>query len=286
MKKLRNVLSLFDGISCGQIALRRAGIEFERYFASEIDIYAIKTTQRNFPKTYQLGDVSHWRSWDLDFDFSKVDLIFAGFPCQAWSFAGKQKGTEDPRGALVHTLLEVYAEIKKLNPEVKFLFENVRMKEEHLNFVNGLFGTTPQEINSSLVSAQNRVRLYWSNIPKNKEPLVDKKSYLRDVVEKNSGKLLSEKTASRPRTIKNLRELNEKSGCLLASMYKLSQSNGMTVIRDGGGLRCLTPLECERLQTIPEGYTQGISNSQRYKCIGNAWTVDIIVHLLRGLAGL
>jgi len=128
------VLSLFDGLSGGQIALNRIGIKPTKYYASEIDKYAIKVAMANFPDTIQLGDVTKWREWDID--FSTIDLLFAGFPCQAWSLAGKQQGDNDPRGALVHDLIDIWNEIKSKNPNMKFLFENVKMKEEFQSYIN------------------------------------------------------------------------------------------------------------------------------------------------------
>ena len=157
-----NILSLFDGMSCGQIALNKLGIKYDNYFASEIDKHAIKVTQSNYPNTKQLGNVKNWREWDLP----QIDILFAGFPCQAWSFAGKQQGDNDPRGALVHDLIAIW---KHYKPKY-FLFENVKMKKEFLEYVNNLFGVEPIEINSALVSAQNRKRMYWTNIPNVTQP--------------------------------------------------------------------------------------------------------------------
>jgi len=121
------VLSLFDGISCGQVALQRAGIKVANYYASEIDKHAINVTQYNHPNTIQLGDITEWRKWDID--WSSIDILLAGFPCQAWSVAGKQQGDNDPRGALVHELIAIWNRVKLVNPNLKFLFENVRMKK-------------------------------------------------------------------------------------------------------------------------------------------------------------
>lgn len=183
------VLSLFDGVSAGQVALDRLEMPVTKYYASEIDKYAITITMANHPNTIQLGDVTKWREWDID--FSKIDLLLAGFPCQAWSIAGKQGGDTDPRGALVHDLIDIWSEIKKHNPEVKFLFENVRMKTEFITYINKLFGVDYVEINSSLVSAQNRKRLYWTNIKGDAQVLFgctigqpkDKGILLKDIID-------------------------------------------------------------------------------------------------------
>lgn len=173
------VLSLFDGISAGQLALERAGIPVKTYYSSEIDKYAINVTQKNYPETIQLGDIIKWRNWNID--FSKIDILLAGFPCQAWSVAGKQQGDKDPRGELVHHLIGIMKKIQRENPDLIFLFENVKMKKEFISYINGLFGYEPILINSSLLSAQNRERLYWTNIPRVKQPK-DKVIFLKEIV--------------------------------------------------------------------------------------------------------
>ena len=155
-----DVLSLFNGMSCGRIALEENGEKVNKYYSSEIDKYANKMAQHLYPDTIQLGDILNWKEWDID--WSSVDLLLAGFPCQAWSNAGLKKGTDDPRGALVHTLMNIKAHVQEHNAEVEFMFENVRMKKEHLRYVSELFGVEPICINSNLVSAQNRVRYYWT----------------------------------------------------------------------------------------------------------------------------
>ena len=162
MNKNLNVLSLFDGISCGQVALTRCGIEYNDYYASEIEPYAMKVANANFPDMIQLGDVLNWREWDID--WSSIGIIFAGFPCQSFSFAGNQGGLDDPRGKLLFTLIDIWNECKKHNPDVLFLFENTRMKQDVLETINDLIGFEPVKINSNLVSAQSRVRYYWTNM--------------------------------------------------------------------------------------------------------------------------
>lgn len=155
-----NILSLFDGMSCGQIALRELGITVDRYYASEINKHAIKQTQLNFPDTIQLGDVRDVRAKDLP----KIDLLIGGSPCQGFSFAGKQLNFNDPRSALFFEFVRILNECREINPDVKFLLENVRMKREYEQVISDTLGIKPVMINSALVSAQNRVRLYWSNI--------------------------------------------------------------------------------------------------------------------------
>lgn len=154
------VLSLFDGMSCGQIALNELNHNVE-YYASEIDKHAILQTQLNFPDTIQLGDVTKWREWQIDWNF---DLLLAGSPCQGFSFAGKQLAFDDPRSKLFFVFIDILNHIRTVNPNVKFLLENVRMKAEHEAVITQYVGVNPLYINSALVSAQNRERLYWTNI--------------------------------------------------------------------------------------------------------------------------
>ena len=179
------VLSLFDGMSCGQIALDQLGIPVEKYYASEIDKYAIKVTQANFPNTIQVGDVCNLNAED----YKDVDLIQAGSPCQGFSFAGKQLAFDDPRSALFFEFIRL---LKAIKPKF-FLLENVRMKKEYLQVISEqvsacypeiLFGIEPIFINSSLVSAQSRQRYYWTNIPGIKQP-EDRGIVLRDILEDN-----------------------------------------------------------------------------------------------------
>ena len=156
-----NVLSLFDGMSCGRIALDRAGIEVTSYHASELDKYAIKVTQANWPETVQLGDVTQWREWDID--WRGIDLLIGGSPCQGFSFAGKKLAFDDPRSKLFFVYVDILNHIKSVNPDVKFMLENVRMKKEYLAIISEQLGVEPAFINSALVSAQNRRRFYWTN---------------------------------------------------------------------------------------------------------------------------
>lgn len=271
-----NVLSLFDGMSCGQIALNRLGIKVDNYYASEIDKYAIKVTQKNYPNTIQLGDIKNVKGEDLP----NIDLLLAGSPCQGFSFAGKQLAFDDPRSALFFEFIRL---LKEVNPKY-FLLENVRMKKEYLDVITDLVGVEPILINSALVSAQNRLRYYWTNLPVDGQP-EDKGLVLKDILDPSATNFLSKTTAMRSRTQRNVRETTDKANTLTATGYKGSQSNGVTVVADSGRTkwRILTPLECERLQTVPDSYTEGASNTQRYKMLGNGWTVDVICHILKGL---
>lgn len=412
-----NVLSLFDGISCGQQAIKELDVQVGKYYASEIDKYAIAITQHNFPDTIQLGDVTNWRNWTIGFEgkhticWEDIDLIQGGSPCQGFSFAGKQLNFDDPRSKLFFEFVDILNHARKYNPNVKFLLENVRMKQEYQDIISEALGVNPVMINSALVSAQNRVRLYWTNIGEIQQP-EDKGILLRDVLEDlpaeheipqrvpeatkkgycepqdgdgldltfpNSktrrGRLMKEKSncltaanydygvvvqgaADRNQVTKrgierqiNIRK-DEKSNCVVPtyaeklnrvciqvgeadikghdSIKRVYSPDGKspTLTTMGGGHRepkvevrekskCVrssgrgsydrhewdsvgdkgtelhwrkfTPLECERLQTLPDGYTaigadgKPISNTQRYKVLGNGWTVAVIKHIYQSL---
>lgn len=178
-----NILSLFDGISCGQVALERAGISINKYYASEIDKYAIQITQKNYPNTIQLGNITKWQEWEID--WSSIDLLIGGTPCQGFSFAGKQLNFNDSRSKLFFVYVDILNHIKKHNPNVKFLLENVKMKKQYQDVISSYLEVEPVEINSALVSAQNRKRLYWTNIGQIEQPK-DKGILLKDIVHENT----------------------------------------------------------------------------------------------------
>lgn len=372
-------------MSCGQIALRELGVPIDRYYASEIDKHAIAQTQLNFPETIQLGDVEKWREWDIEWE--EIDLLLAGSPCQGFSLAGKMLGHDDPRSRLYWVFLDILHHVQKINPSVKYLLENVRMRPADEARINESLGIRPVVINSALVSAQNRVRLYWSNIRTKSEGIwgelltdipqpadrgiyigdilddeVDEKYYMRnlsineeaiesiattqegktsDVVKldkKLKPKAQQDKASCLtagghsggnhsdmdilyirdPWLRKNLRTPSDKANALLSCSYKGDRANGMSVVpgtwrthkdgqgfrstaggkapcipararNDGSGqpvakigcmLRRLTPTECSRLQTIPDWYKWGCSDTQAYKMLGNGWTVEVIKHIL------
>lgn len=430
-----NVLSLFDGISCGQLALQRAEIKVNQYFASEIAKHAIKVTMANFPNTIQLGSITEIKN--IDWSQTKIDLVIGGSPCQGFSFAGKQLNFDDPRSKLFFEYVRILNEIKLVNPDVKFFLENVKMKKDYQDVISKVLGVEPIEVNSNLVSAQNRKRLYWSNINGFEIP-EDKGILLKDIVVETEIKGLSEAKISRvlethrgkgffynPQTDDKIgtiiaqyakeptdgsyifQKLNEfivpfeKTLMILEKeinsgkvgyFRKDSQANrvyyihgkAVTLCGDAGGgaakmgqylfgeikrevhqvsenkesnnqqpymqnrvhnsnglapaltqesgrinisvendylfgcltpdktdkrqngqrfnegnkfytltaqdkhgiliegyIRKLTPVECERLQTVPDQYTECISNSQRYKALGNGWTVDVIVEFFK-----
>ena len=298
-----NVLSLFDGMSCGRIALERANIKIDKYYASEIDKYAIKVAKDNYPDTIQVGDVRNVKATDFP---DGIDILLGGSPCQGFSFSGKRLNFDDPRSKLFFEYIRL---LKDLKPKW-FLLENVRMKQECQDVISEHLGVKPIALNSRLVSAQNRYRLYWTNIPFTDE-LEDRKIMLKDILEdgfitdrdkshcldanyfkggnlkqyfekrrrqlvfSNKVMMLQKPRGNNKGSIKE----REKSPCLSSSSWE--QNN---FVEDGPSKwRKLTPKECERLQTVPEDYTSSVSNTQRYKMLGNGWTVDVIVHLLKGV---
>ena len=375
-----NVLSLFDGMSCGQIALDKLGIPVNKYFASEIDKYAIQIARKNYPDMIHLGDVKEvWvtNSYDgpigstscttgigHEGETHKIDLLIGGSPCQGFSFGGKGLNFDDPRSKL---FFEFDRLLKALKPKY-FLLENVKMKKESEQVITDYLGVEPIEINSNLVSAQNRKRLYWTNIPFDGLP-EDKGIMLKDILEEETaefyraGEYLQEKRRASDKNpdmlnpdyrsqANTIHDVDGKSGTVCAGTHgyaigyvpeqkskdglihigdaKLNDKYAMInrvyaaegkspslrattgghnqpkveirdkskCVRTGGRgsydrhewdsvdnmhWRKLTVTECERLQTIPDGYTCGVSNTQRYKMLGNGWTVDVIKHIFEGL---
>lgn len=329
------VLSCFDGISCGMVALDQAGIKVDEYYASEIDKYAIKVSEKNYPNIKHIGDVTKVKGADLP----KIDLLIGGSPCQGFSFAGKQLNFNDERSKLFFEYVRLLEETK---PKY-FLLENVKMKKEYQDVISKYLGVEPIEINSALVSAQNRKRLYWTNIPNIQQPK-DRGILLKDIVHENTdvftGVFEWQKEYIVPfdKTLKILDKEVERGkigyfrtdsqanrvyyihdkavtlcgeagggaakmgqylfGCITPDRINKRQ-NGQRV-NDGnkfytltardqhgilieGYIRKLTPVECERLQTLIDNYTSGISDAQRYKCLGNGWTVDVIAHIFKNM---
>jgi DNA (cytosine-5)-methyltransferase 3A len=270
-----NVLSLFDGLSCGQIALNKVGISYDNYYASEIDVHAIKVTQHNYPNTIQLGDINNIKGSDLP----KIDLCFGGSPCQSFSSAGNRTGF-DGKSGLFWEFVRVLNEVQ---PKY-FLLENVKMKKEWEDIITKEMGVEPIRINSNLVSGQNRDRLYWTNIPNITQP-EDKKIKLSDVLTDDKfreiPKCFYNKWGTKERINKNPNWVkNEKSNCLTT---KNCHTNQYLFNEDKTLCRLLNPTEFEKLQTIPEGYTSVVSNTERYKMIGNGWTVDVISHIFKNI---
>jgi DNA (cytosine-5)-methyltransferase 3A len=385
-----NVLSLFDGMACGLVALKRAGIKVDNYYASEIDKWAIQVAKKNHPEIIHLGDIENYQNWDLP----KIDLVIGGSPCQGFSFAGKQLNFDDPRSALFFKFVEILWMIQEKNPDVKFLMENVKMKKEYSAAISELLECEPVLINSALVSGQNRKRLYWCNwkvgqpddkgillkdivfddalfsylkpqgnntgglrsingkigaLTSNswehnnfaayqfphgctkggvrnfeKSPTVSaqfhnnmfpvcmhnlqasgsfKEKYHRIYIDKSPTIRAAQGGGHLPSLLHSKKAIdymgievsggrnhwdfkrnsdikNRKSAAVVANFFKGVPYN---VLKQNGLIRKFDPIECERLQTLPDNYTDGVSNTQRYKMIGNGWTVGVITHILKGL---
>lgn len=275
---LSAVLSLFDGMSCGQLALQRAGITYDKYFASEIDKHAIKVTQHNFPNTIQLGDVTQVKGEDLP----KIDLLIGGSPCQSFSSFGNGKGF-DGKSGLFWEYVRVLKELKLKNPDIKFMLENVNMKKEWCDIISKELGVEPIAFNSNLVSAQNRDRLYWTNI--NFIVPEDKNILFTDILEKlpfrEIPKCFYKNWGDKMRIDKGLNWVqNKKANCLTT---KNCHTNQYLLNEDKSLCRLLTANEFEKLQTVPLNYTNIVSNTERFKMLGNGWTVDVIAHIFNGL---
>lgn len=280
-----NVLSLFDWISCWMIALERAWIKVNKYFASEIDKYATQISEKNYKNIIRLWDVNKRKEWDL----LDIDLIIWWSPCQWFSFSGKQLAFDDPRSKLFFTMVDI---INHYKPKY-FLLENVKMKREYQDVITKYMLVEPIEINSALVSAQNRKRLYRTNIPWIEQPQ-DKWIFLKDIMENNTSEIMySEPYYKRygleewcvwyvwnlPKQATRVYAINNKSQCITALWWWQWGKTGLYDIPNTNSSRKLTPIECERLQTIPDNYTEWVSNSQRYKMLWNWRTVDVISHI-------
>lgn len=260
-----NVLSLFDGMACGRIALERCGYNVTNYFASEIDKYAMKVAKANYPDIQHLGDV---RSVITD-DLPDIDLLIGGSPCQGFSFAGRHLNFEDQRSRLFFEYVRI---LEETQPRY-FLLENVRMSKESERVISEFLDCEPITINSNLVSAQNRHRLYWTNIPVDGLP-DDKGIKLADIIE--SGNVDRDKA--------HCIDANYWKGGNFKSYFEKNRRQ-LVFGESVDDYRKLSPIECERLQTVPENYTDHVSNTQRYKMLGNGWTVDVVAHILKNMEG-
>jgi len=280
------VLSLFDGISCGKVALDRAGIKVKNYYASEIDEYAMQVSKNNHHDIIHLGDVNAWRDWNID--WSQIDLLIGGSPCQGFSFAGKLLNFNDERSKLFFVYVDILNHIKSVNPNVKFLLENVKMKADYQNVISGYLGVEPMRINSALVSAARRDRLYWVNFDVD---MPEDRGITFDDINGNTTDWLSDiyidkvsKWKAQQDPLKNVTYIGTKAKlpCLTARGYNQSHS-GMILISDGTRYRYLTNNEAELAMTLPIDYTKGISDRERARCLGNGWTAEVIVHILKHL---
>lgn len=301
------VLSLFDGISCGRAALERAGISVEQYTAYEIDKYAVQISSKNYPDIDHCGNV-----FDGDYtQYRGYDLLLGGSPCTYWSIAKKGRETT-PDGEGGRLFMQYVRALKESNCKY-FLYENNYSIHQNIkDFISENLGVQPIMINSALVSAQQRKRCYWTNIPNVSQP-ADKGIMLADIIDNAvawTGKSYCLTANYAGATLRNTLERHQRT--MVAQPVRIgdigSRSQGQRVYSvcgksvtlsavgggQGGGtglykidlpdgnyiIRKLSPIECERLQTLPDNYTEGVSNAQRYKQLGNGWTVDVIAHIL------
>ena len=290
-----NVLSLFDGISCGHVALERAGIKVANYYASEIDENAIKVTMLNYPNTIQLGSVISCDKWVLP----KIDLLIGGSPCQSFSVSNVNRdGFDSDNGKLFYKYLDMLNTYKP----AYFLYENVaKMRKSDEIFITEKLGVSPVCIDSALFSAQSRNRNYWTNIPILDLPKVLSPVLVKDILEDTS----KVKPMLREVVYDNLDKEIPASGisrigysgdCRRGNRVYDINAKGITITRNSGGLgritglykvgdviRRLSPLEAELMQTLPNNYTACLKDNTRYQAIGNGWTVDVIAHIFEGL---
>ena len=366
-----NVLSLFNGIGCAAYSLKKVGIPIENLYVSEIDKYANIVNDKNHPESVQLGCVK--ALWERRFDsdvseiLGSIDLLVGGSPCTGFSSAGKGKNFDDPQSSLFFYFVDILDRVKELNPNVKFMLENVKMKKEWRDIISGFLGVEPVFINSALVCAQNRQRWYWANweIPQPEdrfiflkdiiqpEEEIGEKYYLSEVAKArlvrrmNGGysapRLNPEKTGAMS-TVNNAPRAGFDSGTTIVchDLLKLNVHGGLksnqekasdicggahsggnhsdmdvlAIYQRGRGfnkggmhedksppltsnswqnnhsllqdysLRRLAEIECERLQGLEDRYTEGISSTQRYKCLGNGWQCDTICHIFEHLKNL
>lgn len=289
-----NILSLFDGMACGRIALDKVGIKPTNYFASEIDKHAIDVAKHNWKDITHIGDVTKvsYKDGILStengaFEVGKIDLLIGGSPCQSISNLGDGTGLDGKSGLFFH-YLRIKKEIEYENKNLKFLLENVVGKKSSIVEISKLMEVEAVLFNSNLVSAQNRARYYWTNIPF-KLP-TDKGILLKDILEEGVPEL-STLTTGREKWVfsesgqqcfkKRYAVLDpEKANCITARSDASWNSNYVT--RQGRVTR-LTPVEYERLQCVPDNYTACARTSERYKMLGNGWTVDVIAEILKNL---
>lgn len=297
------VLSLFDGISCGYLALQRTGIEIDTYYASEIENNAIKISKKNFSNIIQLGDITTIDRKIIE-NLKEIDLIIGGSPCQGlsssnvWLKDGEYGVNGTGKSRLFWEYVRILKTVQKINPNVKFLLENVgsaNKKDKHI--INDTLGCEGVTFNSNLLSAQNRNRVYWTNFHFD-VPTKRKEIYMKDILEESVDDkyYLSQKMYDcimSPATKgwqSGKMEINlEIARPLTATMHKMHRADTDNYIstkykpKDKTNVRRLTPVECERLQTLRDNYTEGVSDTSRYKCIGNGWTVDVIAHIFSHL---
>jgi len=307
-----NVLSLFDGKSSGYTAMELAGLPVTNYYSAEVDKYAIQVSNAIHPNQIRLFDVTKWREWNID--WGSIDIILAGSPCQGLSIAGKQLALDDPRSRLFYVFSDILKFVKSVNKNVLFMLENVELKgkaKESESIISDHVEEKPVLINSALLSAQNRIRNYWSNIsidiPQDKGILL--KSILDNLPDCPVGIRVREKSkclrvggrnspfGSKHEWDSPFQRVNkkgkvkpgiEKAACLTGGANSGGNHSDMDIIHSPFATRRYSTRECFRLQTVPEHYIDkilscGVSNTQLYKIAGNGWTDEVIAHILKAI---
>jgi len=303
MKK--NFLSLFDGMSGGQYSAEELGLDIGEYYASEIYKKAIDVTNKNFPNTIQLGDVNEYKNWNID--FKKIDIVMFGFPCRNLSRAvinnyDHNQGLKGEKSSLFYTALEILKKCKEENPNVLFLCENVEsMKKEDKDIITECLGVEPIMIDSSLLTAQDRKRYYWTNINNGEIPkpndqgiilndIIMSKQEVNDLEIKHKYSYWYDKPFTYNGDDKKVQATLEIKGHdILKRVYNLNNKCATLTSCRGGNLqkkvyqdqkcRKLTPIEYERLQGFYDNYTDGVSVTNRYNMLGDGWTVPVIKHI-------
>ncbi|QJI52433.1 site-specific DNA-cytosine methylase [Psychrobacillus phage Perkons] len=293
-----NVLSLFDGISAGQIALERVGVKVANYYASEINEDSIKVAKHNFPNTIHIGDVTKLDNVFLR-TLPKIDMLIGGSPCQGLSKANSNReNLNDPRSKLFFNYVDILKWIKENNnPNVKFFLENVKPDKETIEVMNGLIGCEPIEINSVLVSAQRRIRLYWTNIEGIKQP-EDKGLRIGDIIYDLNYKQFKDERIDKSMCLtknyvkwdisgKGYFSQQDRAYYLdgtMCTLMKANPSNKLNIYLGENLYKRCHPIEAERLQTLPDNYTSIIeSHNKRLGLIGDGWTVDVIAHIFKNI---
>lgn len=280
-----NVLSLFNGMNTGRQALENVGIKVNKYYSSEIKPYAIELTQYHFPDTIQVGDVTKWKEWDID--WKSIDLVLSGSPCQDLSAAGKRAGINGKKSSLFFVFVEILEHIKSLNPNVLFLQENVgSARKEDVGIMSRSLGVYPVRINSSLVTAQLRDRYYWSNIRTKEDGMFgdvitdipepkDKNIILKDII-----------TSGEVNRNKSLCIIERYIGAVPKSQEAIQkflinrvEFGSYTVVLDNNLYRPFNKIEMCRLQGFPDDYCDILSTNQAGSLLGDGWTLPIIEHI-------
>ena len=295
-----NVLSLFDGISCGRVALERAGIKVANYYASEICETAVKISSDNFTDSIQLGDITKWAEWGLD--WGSLDLIIGGSPCQGFSRAGNELNFNDDKSKLFFVFVDILNHVKKFNKGVKFLLENVRMRKEYEEVITGYMGVTPILIDGKKGFLQARPRLYWFNFDKNSEYVGQYKSIACVLDSKTDSQVFKlsdnkrirgvteDKRGFRPHRgdikktgISELGRILKQDAAYTDTITTTHAPKILVSNSDDIYYRRATISECEKLMGLPVGYTNSVGYRQALKALGNGWHVGIVTKIFEGL---